>query len=101
MDGAVDDLTNSGKLETERHISQDITYMWSLKMDTEDIVYKGNTGSETEKRSVEFPDGEIGDRGRMKSEVGINRYTLMYQKVFINNDTSDSTGNTTQYSSVT
>ena len=34
MDGAVDDLSNSGNLETEIHISQDITYMWSLKRDT-------------------------------------------------------------------
>ena len=38
MDGAVDDLTNSGNLETKRHISQDITYMWSLKRDTKDAV---------------------------------------------------------------
>ena len=36
MDGAVDDLTNSGNLETKRHMSQDITYMWSLKRDTKD-----------------------------------------------------------------
>ena len=38
MDGAVDDLSKSGNLETERHISQDITYMWSLKRDTKDAV---------------------------------------------------------------
>ena len=36
MDGAVDDLNNSGKLETERHISQDITYMCSRKMETKE-----------------------------------------------------------------
>ena len=54
-----------------------------------------------EKRSVEFPEGKIGERGRMKSEVGINRNTLMYQKEFINDDTPDSTRNTTQYSSIT
>ena len=101
MDWAVDDLSNSGNLETERHISQDITYMWSLKRDTKDAVQKWNTGSQTEKRSVEFPEGEIGERGRMKSEVGINRNTLMYQKEFINDDTPDSTRNTTQYSSIT
>ena len=100
-DGAVDDLTNSGNLETERHISQNITYMWSLKRDTKDVVHKGNTGSQTEKRSVELPEGEIGDRGRMKSDVGINRNTPMYQKEFINDDATDSTGNATKYSSIT
>ena len=62
---------------------------------------KWNTGSQTEKRSVEFPEGEIGERGRMKSEVGINRNTQMYQKGFINDDTPDSTMNATQYSSIT
>ena len=52
-------------------------------------------------RSVEFPEGEIGERGGMKSEVGINRNTLMYQKVLINDDTPDSTRNATQSSSIT
>ena len=56
---------------------------------------------QTEKRRVEFPEGEIGERGRMKSEVGINRNTLMYQKGFINDDTPDSTRNITQYFSIT
>ena len=75
--------------------------MWSLKSDTKDVVHKGNTGSQTEKRSVELPEGEIGDRGRMKSDVGINRNTPMYQKEFINDDATDSTGNATKYSSIT
>ena len=101
MDGAVDDLTNSGNLETKRHISQDITSMWCLKRDTKDAVQRRNTGSQTEKRSGEFSEGEFGERGRMKSEVGINRNTLMYQKEFINDDTPDSTWNATQYSSIT
>ena len=55
MDGAVDDLTNSCKLEAERHISHYITYMCSLKSDTKEVVYKGNTDSQMEKRSIQFP----------------------------------------------
>ena len=45
MDGAVDDLSNSGNLERKRHISQDITYMWSLKRDTKDADVPGNRGA--------------------------------------------------------
>ena len=37
----------------------------------------------------------------MKSDVGINRNTPMYQKEFINDDATDSTGNATKYSSIT
>ena len=53
------------------------------------------------KKKCRVPRGVIGERGRMKSEVGINRNTLMYHKGFINDDTRDSTMNATQYSSIT
>jgi len=66
MDGAVDDLTNSGKLEAARHKSQAISYMCSLNRDTKEAAYKGNTGLQREERSVEFSEGDIGDPGRGK-----------------------------------
>ena len=47
MDGAVDDLTNSGNLGTERHISQHITYMCNLKNSANEFIYKTEADSQT------------------------------------------------------
>ena len=31
----------------KRYIPSDITYMWNLKYDTNDLIYETNTGSQT------------------------------------------------------
>ena len=35
------------ELDRERHISYDIIYMWNLKNDTNELIYKTETDSET------------------------------------------------------
>ena len=43
MDATRDYHTNWSKSEGERQISYDITYMWNLKYDTNELIYKTET----------------------------------------------------------
>ena len=54
--------------QTERQISYDITYMWNLKNDTNELIYKIETDSQTSKTYSWLPKGK-GDRGRDKLGV--------------------------------
>ena len=47
MDGPRDDHTKRSKSDRERQISYDITYIWSLKYDTNKLIYKTETDSQT------------------------------------------------------
>ena len=49
MDGPRDDHTkqSTDKSEREREIPYDITYMWNLKYDTNELIYKTETDSQT------------------------------------------------------
>ena len=47
MDGPRDYRTKWSKSDRERQISYDITYMWNLKNDTNEIIYKIETNSQT------------------------------------------------------
>ena len=40
MDAPRDYHTKWSKPDTERHISNDFTYMWNLKNDTNELIYK-------------------------------------------------------------
>ena len=40
-------ITLSEVSQTERQISCDITYMWNLKNDTSELIYKTETDSQT------------------------------------------------------
>ena len=40
MDGPRDYHTKWSKLNRERQVSYDITYMWYLKIDTNELIYK-------------------------------------------------------------
>ena len=46
MDGLRDDHTKWSKSERERQISYDIMYMWNLKYDTNDLIYKTEIDSQ-------------------------------------------------------
>ena len=46
MNGPRDDHTKSRKTERERQISHDITYMWNLKYDTNELTYKAETDAQ-------------------------------------------------------
>ena len=43
MDGPRNNYTKWSKTERERQISYDITYMWNLKYDTNELIYKTET----------------------------------------------------------
>ena len=47
MDGPRDYHTKWTNSERERQIPYDITYMWNLKYDTNEIIYKTETDSQT------------------------------------------------------
>ena len=40
------------KSDSERQISYDITYMWNLKYDTNELIYKTEIDSQTEKTDL-------------------------------------------------
>ena len=41
-------------------ISYDITYMWNLKMDINELIHKADTNSQTEKQTYVYQRGKIG-----------------------------------------
>ena len=47
MDGPRDYHTKCSKSERERQIPYDITYMWNLKYDTNELIYRTETDSQT------------------------------------------------------
>ena len=47
MDGPRDCHTKWSKPDRVRQISYDITYMWNLKCDTNELIYKTETDSQT------------------------------------------------------
>ena len=47
MDGPRDYHTKWSKSERESQITYDITYMWNLKYDTNERIYKTETDSQT------------------------------------------------------
>ena len=64
------------KSERERWISYDITYTWNLKYDTNELIYKTVTNSQTEKTKLGLPKGEEGR--------GINRkFATSWHKLLI------------------
>ena len=47
MDGPRDYHTKWSKSERERQIPYDIAYMWTLKYDTNELIYETETDSQT------------------------------------------------------
>ena len=64
------------KSEREREIPYDITCIWTLKYDTNRLIYKTETDSDIENRPV-VAKGE-GGGGRVDWEFGISRSKLLY-----------------------
>ena len=51
------------KAERERQIPYDITYMWNLKYDTNELIYETETDSQTQRTDLELPrEREFGER---------------------------------------
>ena len=65
MDGPRDNHTKQSKSGRERQTSCDITYMWNLKYDAYELIYKTETDSQTQKANSRLPKGKCG-QGRDK-----------------------------------
>ena len=48
------------KSERERQIPYDITYMWNLKYDTNELIYKTERDSQTQRRDLWLPGVGLG-----------------------------------------
>ena len=59
-----------------RYYYQRNTYMWNLKYDTNEHIYKTQTDSQTEKTNLWLPHGKAGEGG-INSEFGISKYKLL------------------------
>ena len=63
MDGPRDYHTKWSKPERERQIPYDIIYMWNLKYDTNEHIYKTETDSLTQRTNLWLPKGKGGGGG--------------------------------------
>ena len=59
MDGPRDDHTKWSKPDRGQ-ISYDITYMWNLKMDINELIHKTDTDSQAKKQTYFYQRGEMG-----------------------------------------
>ena len=73
----------------------DITYMWNLKYDTNELIYKTETDSQTQKTNLWLPKGKEG--GGINQEFGISRHKLLYIKQGTNKVLLQSKGKYIQY----
>ena len=60
MDATRDYHTEWSKSESKRQIPY-ITYMWNLKNDTNALIYKTETDSQTKKTNLWLPKGKVGE----------------------------------------
>ena len=61
MDGPRDCHTEWSKSDRERQIPYDITYMWNLKYDTNELIYE--TETDTQRTDLWLPRGSGGGEG--------------------------------------
>jgi len=59
LDGPSDDHTKWSKSDRGQ-ISYDITYMWNLKMDINELIHKTDTDSQTTKQTYFYQRGKMG-----------------------------------------
>ena len=52
MEGPRDDHTKWSKSGRERQISHDVTHLWNLKYDTNELIYETEADSETQKLNL-------------------------------------------------
>ena len=59
MDEPTDYYTKLSKSHEERQILQDITYMWNLKNNTNELIYETKTDSQTLEKKLMVIKGEV------------------------------------------
>ena len=74
MNGPRDDHSQQSKSERERQILCASTYMWNLKYDIKELIYKTEMDSQIENELM------VTKEERGGGITGINRYTLLYIK---------------------
>ena len=67
MDGPREYHTKWSKPDRERQILCDIAYMWNLKNNTNEFIYKTETDSETWKTNLRLPK----ERGGVRDKLGV------------------------------
>ena len=77
VDRPRDDHTKWSKSERERQTPNGITYKWNLRYDTNKLIYKTETHSQTQNRLVVANGGGVGGKDW---EFGISRCKLLYEK---------------------
>ena len=65
------------EVKTERQISYDITYMWNLKKDTNELIYKIEIDSQTQKTNLWLTKGKRGE-GKIRS-LGLTYINIIYK----------------------
>ena len=94
------DLENIILSEVSQRKTQDITYMWNLKNNTNESMYKTETDFTDLKNKLMATKGER-EGGQDKLEYWINSYKLLLVKLISNKDLLYSTGNYIQYLVIT
>ena len=71
-----------GKSDRERQISYDITYLWSLKNDTNEFINETEIDSQTQITNLWLPKGIVGEwRENKEIEINIFLDSLVAQMV--------------------
>ena len=76
MDGPIDDHTRWSESERERQMPCDTTYTWNLNYDTNELIYKTETESQTKRTKLWLTKGKGGKKG-INKEFGISRYKIL------------------------
>ena len=77
LHGCRDYHSKWSKSKRERQIARDITYVWNLKYDINELVYVTEAESQTWGTDLWLPGGR-GGRGQMGWEFGITTGKLLY-----------------------
>ena len=77
MGGPRDYHTKRSKSEREKQIPYNITYMWNLKYNTNEHIYKTEMDSQIQRTDLWLPRGRR-DGGGKDWEFGISRCKLLY-----------------------
>ena len=65
MDATRDYHTKWNKSERERQIPYDITYIWNLKYDINELIYETETDSQTSKTNLRYQRGNVGGSDKL------------------------------------
>ena len=76
MDGTREYHILSKVSQKEKDIPHDNTYMWNLKYDTNELIYKTETDSQTQRTDLWLPEGR-GGTGWTEWELWIRRCKLL------------------------